>query len=174
MSQKDIYTKDALIYNPLLDNLTESVMSGDKRHEFLNLIRQIESGGKYRPLLGTTDFPYGNPQAKADTTTASGVYQFTKKSVDTAKQRARNLGFDAGFINLIPNDPTQWTNKEADIMALANLFAQSKIKPGFVDELLIKAFGGDRQAMQDAYNMLHHTKPDEATKNRVNQIMPIV
>ena len=58
MSQKDIYTKDALIYNPLLDNLTESVMSGDKRHEFLNLIRQIESGGKYRPLLGTTDFPY--------------------------------------------------------------------------------------------------------------------
>ena len=157
----------------LLNNLIEQVQSTDERHEFLNLIRRIESGGKYRPLLGTTDFPYGNPEARAETTTASGVYQFTEATVDSAKNRAKNLGFDTGFINLIPNDPTQWTDKEADIMILANLFAQSKVKPGFVDELLIKAFGGDRQAMQDAYNMLHHTEPDEATKNRVNQIMPV-
>ena len=157
----------------LLNNLIEQVQSTDGRHEFLNLIRQIESGGKYRPLLGTTDFPYGNPEAKADTTTASGVYQFTEDSVKTAKNRAYNLGFDNDIIKNISDDPTKWTDKDADIMTLANLFAQSKVKPGFVDELLIKAFGGDRQAMQDAYNMLHHTEPDEATKNRVNQIMPV-
>ena len=157
----------------LLNNLIEQVQSTDERHEFLNLIRQIESGGKYRPLLGSTDFPYGNPEARAKTTTASGVYQFTEDSVETAKNRAYNLGFDKNIIKNISNDPTKWTNKDADIMVLANLFAQSKKQPGFVDELLIKAFGGDRQAMQEAYYMLHHTDPDDATKSRVNQIMPV-
>tara|TARA_R100000781_G_scaffold886_2_gene1486 strand:+ start:328 stop:846 length:519 start_codon:yes stop_codon:yes gene_type:complete len=169
----DIYTQDVKNYNPLLDSLIENTMSGGERPEFLNLVRQIESGGKYRPLLGRTDLPYGNPKARAKTTTAAGVYQFTEASVETAKNRAKNLGFDKGFINLISNDPRQWTNKEADVMVLANFFAQSKIKKGFVDELLAKVFQGDRKAMQDAYYMLHHTDPDEATKSRVKDIMPL-
>tara|TARA_R100000458_G_C8116526_1_gene137192 strand:- start:62 stop:598 length:537 start_codon:yes stop_codon:yes gene_type:complete len=175
----DIYPEDATIYNPLLDSLVENVMTGGERPEFLNLVRQIESGGRYRPFLGKTDFPFGNPKARAETTTAAGVYQFTEGAVDAAKNRAINLGFDSGFINLIPNDPTQWTNKEADTMLLANLFAQIKKDeqgkpiPGFVDELLEKVFQGDRKAMQEAYYSLHHTAPDDATRRRVEQIMPL-
>ena len=155
----DIYPQDANVYNPTLDTLVENIMAGEERPELLNLIREIESDN--------------NPLARNKTTTASGVYQFTKDSVITAKNRAKNLGFDKGFVNLIPNDPTQWTDKESDIMITANLFAQETDKPGFVDELLEQALQGNRQAMQEVYYMLHHTAPDEATKKRVNKIMPL-
>ena len=138
------------------------------RDNFLDLIRRIESDNRIMANPGTT--------------TAKGVYQFTNKTVETAKKRAINMGFDQGFVNLIPNNPQQWTDDEADILTLSNLFAKSMDLPGpikgsgegFVDDLLVKAFGGNRQAMQDVYYMLHHTKPDDATKRRVNKYMPLI
>ena len=157
------------VYNPTLpatkaqsflnDLLEESQFSGN-RNEFLNLIRKVESDNRLMANPGTT--------------TAKGVYQFTDDSVGTAKNRAINLGFDKGIINLIPDNPQQWTDSEADMLTAANMFAQSKVKPGFVDELMVDALSGDRQAMQNAYYMLHHTDPDDATKRRVDKFMPLV
>ena len=60
------------------------------------------------------------------------------------------------------------------MLTAANMFAQNKVKPGFVDELMVNALSGDRQAMQDAYYMLHHTNPDDATKERVDKFMPLI
>jgi len=144
----------------LLNNLLEQVQYTDERDDFLNLIRKIESDN--------------NPMASPGTTTAKGVYQFTDKSVETAKNRAINLGLDKGVINLISSDPRQWTDDEADIMAISNMFAQSKVRTGFVDDLLVDAFSGNRESMQDAYYRLHHTAPDKATKERVKDIMPMI
>ncbi len=182
---EDIYSGK----NQLLSTMIDSVMRTEERPEFLNLVRQVESGGKYRDLLGTTDFPYGNPKAEAKTTTAKGVYQFTDKSVDTAKTRAKNIGFDSSFIDLIPNNPKQWTDDEADIMFLANMFAsivdpnnpkakKGKMysgiegRPGLVDSLLTLVLNEnpDVDVMKDLYYTIHHTNPDEATINRVNKI----
>jgi hypothetical protein len=187
-TDNDIYTGE----NELLDSIIDSIMNTEERPEFLNLVRQAESGGKYRPEKGVTDFPYGNPEALAETTTAAGVYQFTKDSVDTAKNRAKNIGFDSSFIDLIPNDPTQWTNDEADIMFLANMFA-STVDPnnpkakkgkmysglegesGLIDSLLSLVLNEnpDSNIMRDLYYTLHHTNPDQATINRAQDIFGV-
>ena len=176
--------------NVLLDSLIDIAGDTTKMPEFMKLVRQIESGGKYRHLKGETDFPYGNPSAQASTTTAAGVYQFTKDSIDTAKTRAINLGIDSGFVNLIPDDPTQWTDQEADVMFLANMFASIvdpnnpnatkgqtyhglQGRPGLVDSLLVEAFDVNPsiKAMEDLYYTIHHTKPDAATKSRAKKIL---
>ena len=152
----------------LFENLILQTGVTSGRDDYLNLIRKIESDNRLMANPGTT--------------TAKGVYQFTDDSVETAKNRAVNMGFDKGIINLIPNNPQQWTDDEADMLTLSNLFAQSMDLPGpikgsgkgLVDDLLVNAFGGNRQAMQDAYYMLHHTKPDDATKRRVDKFMPLI
>ena len=183
---KDIYKG----INPLLDSLVNVILTGDTRPKFMNLIRQVESGGKYRPKLGTTDYPFGNPEAKADSTTAAGVYQFTKDAINTAKNRAKNIGFDKGFINLIPNDATQWTDDEADIMFMANMFSSIvdpnnplatkgemysglKGRSGLIDSLLAESYkkSPSIDAIKDLYYTIHHTDPDEATKKRVELII---
>ena len=185
MANKDIYKGK----NLLLDEIIDSIMLTEKRPEFLNLIRQVESGGKYRPEKGIVDFPFGNPEARAKTTTAAGVYQFTEDSVNTAKNRAKNIGFDSSFIDLIPSDPTQWTDDEADVMFLANMFASTvdpnnpnakkgqmysglEGKPGLIDSLLPLVLNKNPNidVMKDLYYTLHHTNPDQATIDRANKI----
>ena len=111
VNMEDIYSGK----NQLLSSIIDSIMRTEERPEFLNLVRQVESGGKYRDLLGTTDFPYGNPKAEAKTTTAKGVYQFTDKSVDTAKTRAKNIGFDSSFIDLIDKSKSSIFSKGSPI-----------------------------------------------------------
>ena len=106
------------------------------------------------------------------------MYQFNNATVKRAKQIALNLGIDQGFVSTIPNDPTMWNDKEADVMFLANMFAATMKEKGLVDNLLEKAFAGDRQAMQDLYYKVHHTGSKEDkyydnTKARVEQFMPL-
>ena len=169
-------------YNTLHQDLVSQIYTTDERPEFLNFVRQIESGGAVNPLTRSTRYPQGRKEAEAKTTTAKGVYQFTDASVDTAKNRMETLGFSKEFRDSIKNNPKEWTDDQADIMFLANLFSRS-VKEGestysgiegrgyLIDELLKKALlEGDRAAMEDLYYTLHHTAPDEATINRVNKI----
>ena len=76
------------------------------------------------------------------------------------------------FIDLIPDDPRQWTDDEADIMALGNLFAQRKGNVGDVDELLIEAFGGNRDKQHEAYELHHTSLSDPGTTDRLKKIIP--
>ena len=174
--------------NQLLSSIIDSIMTSKERPEFLNLVRQVESGG-WNPITQNVEHIYGDPQALAKTTTAAGVYQFTEKSVDTAKNRAKNIGFDSSFIDLIPSDPTQWTDDEADVMFLANMFASTvdpnnpnakkgqmysglEGKPGLIDSLLPLVLNENPNidVMKDLYYTLHHTNPDQATIDRANKI----
>jgi len=168
----------------LLDKLLEEVQFTDNRDELLNKFRQIESGGKFNPITKTLEFPHGNPKA-VSSAGAKGVYQFKDKnikydkqgnllhsSVQTAKNRAKQLGIDKSFIDLIPDDPRQWTDDEADIMALGNLFAQSKNAPGYVDKMLIEAFGGNRDKQHEAYELHHTSLSDPGTTDRLKKIIP--
>ena len=96
-------------------------------------------------------------------------------AVEVAKERAEQLGFDKSYIKTIKDNPKKWRDDQADILAIANLFNQSIGKKGFVDDLLVKAFSGDRQAMQDVYYKLHYQgTPTTETKKRVNKYMPII
>ena len=145
--------------NVLLDTLLEQIATTETRPELLDLFRSIESD---------------NIRTAESDAKAKGVYQFKNKSVDTAKNRAIELGIDKSYVNLIPNDPRQWTDDEADVMALANLFNQIKDYKGKVDNILIQAFGGDRQSMQDAYELHHTSLSDKGTQERLDEKIPII
>ena len=159
-------TKEA---KDLLDDLLKQIQDTDTRHELMNLIRKIESDN-----IRTAE----NPKS-----TAKGVYQFTDDSVLTAKTRAKQLGIDK---RLLPksNNPKAWTDDEADVMFLANLFNQVyKSKgpailgggvemPGVMDDILVQAFSGDRSSMYRVYDA-HHTNINEPlTLDRLMEILP--
>jgi hypothetical protein len=107
-----------------------------------------------------------NPMASPSTSSAKGVYQFVDGSVPVAKQRMRNMKFDKEFIESISDNPQEWSDEEADAMFFANVFAQRGSDP-----FIKKIAKGDIQARKDAYYKFHHTDPDIATKNRVNNII---
>jgi hypothetical protein len=106
--------------------------------------------------------------AAASTTSAKGVYQFTDDSVQTAKNRMYNMGFDKEDIRQISKNPHHWIDEEADCMFLANMFAQRGS-----DKLLKKVGKLDLNAMKEAYYKFHHTDPDEATIKRVDKLMVV-
>tara|TARA_Y100000592_G_C5234619_1_gene205505 strand:- start:60 stop:515 length:456 start_codon:yes stop_codon:yes gene_type:complete len=107
-----------------------------------------------------------NPKASAGTTSAKGVYQFTDASVQTAKNRMFNMGFDKEDIRKIDTNPHNWSDEDADCMFLANMFAQRGS-----DKLILKIGEDNLDAMKEAYYKFHHTDPDEATIKRVDKIM---
>ena len=121
-------------------------------YRWSRMVREIESDN--------------NPKASAGTTSAKGVYQFTDGSVQTAKNRMFNMGFDKDYIRDIDNNPHNWNDEQADCMFLANMFAQRGS-----DKLLTKIGEDDLEAMKEAYYKFHHTAPDEATINRVDKII---
>ena len=160
----------------LLDDLLEEIQFTDKRHELLNLFRQIETGG-WDKETQTVEFPYGD-RTQVSSAKAKGVYQFKDEeanvnAVKTAKTRAKELGIDGSYVDLVPNNPRQWTDDEADVMALANLFNQVKNEPGYVDEMLVQAFGGNREKMQEAYRLHHTSLDDPGTQARLDKIIPL-
>ena len=124
----------------------------DNIYKWAMMVRHIESDN--------------NPKASAGTTSAKGVYQFTDASVQTAKNRMFNMGFEKEYIREIDNNPHEWTDEHADSMFLANMFAQRGS-----DALLKKIGKGDLDAMKAAYYKIHHKDPDEATKKRVDNII---
>ena len=121
-------------------------------YEFSRQVREIESDN--------------NPKAAAKTTSAKGVYQFTDASVQTAKNRMYNMGFEKEDIREIDNNPHKWTDEHADSMFLANIFAQRGS-----DKLLKKIGSGEIEPRKEAYYKFHHTDPDEATIKRVDKII---
>ena len=106
-----------------------------------------------------------NPNARAKTTSASGLYQFTDDSINTGRQRMQNMGWEKEDYEGIGDDATQWTPEQADAMFLSNMFAQ-----GGSDEYLSAIGGGDKNMQKEAYYKFHHTDPDIATTNRADEI----
>ena len=121
-------------------------------YDFSKQVREIESDN--------------NPEAAAKTTSAKGVYQFTDDSVQTAKNRMYNMGFEKEDIREIDNNPHKWTDEHADCMFLANIFAQRGS-----DKLLKKVGYGEIEPRKEAYYKFHHTDPDKATIKRVDRII---
>jgi hypothetical protein len=152
---KDIYKpslfnfKQKRDYNVLLDSLVDMIMYTDERPDFLNLLGKIESGGKHSGK---------NPES-----TAKGKYQFTDTTVENTKNRGENLGFNKKYLRNVPDNPQEWSDDQADIMALIKLFAAEvlegdetyyglKGREGLIDSLLTEAItNNDVTSMKDLY-----------------------
>lgn len=133
--------------------------------DFSNQVRMIESDND------KTRVPY-----KKDGTLASsarGVYQFTRDSVSTGRQRMKNMGnmigglWEDGFIDSVQDDPQEWDDNTADSMFFSNLFSAPGTNSNLRDVAL-----GSHTARQDLYTDIHHTDADEATNNRMLKFIP--
>jgi hypothetical protein len=151
-ASKDIFDpKNSRLDNPnmaiLLDSLVTEIQQGNTPplYKFLG---DLESRN--------------NPNAVNKIgSTAKGIYQFTDGAVESAKNSAkRNVGFDHDYINAIPNNPTKWTQEQADIMLSSYLFPHViKGKRGLADELIQKSVGSQyfKPEWEAIYDLILHT-----------------
>ena len=161
---KDIFNpEDSKLYDPeiisLIDSLSNEFMMGNTP-EVYNYIGLAESNN--------------NPLAESNLSNAKGLYQFTPDAVESTKRSAkRNVGYDSDYIDAIPDNPTEWSLEQANVMLTSYLFPKEvKGRPGFVDALLKRAFEPDYEIEDwEALYRLHHTNLgktkylDEITKN---------
>jgi hypothetical protein len=127
--------------------------------EFADLTRKIESEG------GTE-----NPKSSA-----SGRFQFTDDSFDTALNRIERMYLTDGrdvpdWVNEAREhkDPNELTYQQEKDLFLANLYDRDA--SGDTDRLFKLIAEGDKEAMLEMYYKYHHTNPDEATKKRATNI----
>ena len=162
-------------YIPLLDAMIEQIMTTDQRHPFLEFVRGIETGDKI--VDGVPMYPSGQSHLVSDTD-AKGVYQFQPSTVESAMERANQIGVNDEWLGGVSNNPAEWSDRQADIMFLFNLFPRSIRKnertvkskewgkPGMVDKLLESALlHEDRDAMEELYYTLHHGSQPKLYKN---------
>lgn len=171
----------------MLDSLINEVnidSSDENRIPLLNYFRRIETGG-FINKEGETRNKYGDSSLSPRIGTAKGVYQFNNPTIRTLKRRAKNIGIDKKWIKNLSNNPRKWTDGQADIVTLINLFSR-ELKPnestyygvkggkGVIDSLLKRAIiDKDKTAATDLFLTLHYQKRgpvDRETLNRVKKI----
>ncbi len=112
-----------------------------------------------------------NPTAKNKHSSASGLFQYVKGSVDPAVNRLKRY---------VDTDEYDWIAKASDTKDLSQLtpeeqltlFAADILEKRGSDRYLKKILeSGDPKAMLLAYYKLHHTSPDAATKKRALRIL---
>jgi hypothetical protein len=116
-----------------------------------------------------------NPMAKNPTSSAAGLYQFTKGALKTAVNRLKNT---VGKDNLPSwaeeaakhGDATKLDPLKQQILFEADMF-QKKGSDKYLKDIIEK---DSIDALMDYYNKLHHTNPDEATNKRATNKLAFV
>ena len=166
-SKSNLHSKEMI---SLLDSLSGEVMKGNTP-EFLKFLGKMESDSRLKARVSG----YNTDPSKGKVKTASGIYQFTKPTVESTKRSAKtNVGFDEAYIDAISDDPTKWNLEQSNIMALAKLFpAIIEGHPGLVDSLLKSSFKSnyDKNAWERVYGDSWHTDVDSPTQKRLDKIL---
>lgn len=121
---------------------------------------------KFAELVGIMENA-GKTVGKNPTSTAKGLYQFIDGSVVPAMNRlSRTVGEHQWMRDArVHKDANQMTREQQTLMFLGDMLE----KRGS-DRYMGYVMGGDKEAMMNAYLVLHHTAPDEATKKRAKRI----
>ena len=151
---------DNMVDNFLQSQYDRMKLSGTSYEDFSDNLKDFA----YR--VSGVESSYGrNLKELGGTTSAKGLYQFTDASVQTGKQRLKNLNVNDNIISQIGDNPLDWTKEQSDLMFFANMFSQEGSDP-YLQSIGTSA---NKDAMIDAYYKFHHTAPDEATKKRALQ-----
>ena len=141
--------------------LTKKFASGENAiRRFLEFVKLIESNG--------------DPFARAGTTTAMSLFQFTRGSVPTAVNRLENYMLRHGYqaipvwASMLRENPKllfHVPEQRQAILTLVNIIEQRGS-----DELLREFLNGEREVAKAIYYAHHHTDPDQATLRRTEKI----
>ena len=128
--------------------------------QFLDFVKIVESNG--------------DPMARAKTSSAMSLFQFTIPSVPTAVNRLRNymtkhqLGPLPAWAVELQKSPTSLYHVPELRQAILTLVNIAEQKGS--DQLLRQFFQGESEAAKEIYLIHHHTDPDLATHRRVEKI----
>lgn len=143
----------------------------------LGLTKKFESGERaVRHLLEFVKIVEsdGDRFAKASTSTAMSLFQFTKDSVPTAVNRLQNYMRRHGYreipiwASMLRENPKllfHVPEQRQAILAFVNIIEQRGS-----DDLLREFLSGEREVAKAIYYTHHHTDPDTATLRRTEQI----
>jgi hypothetical protein len=160
VKEADFNVTDNMVDNFLQSQYDRMKLSGTSYEDFSDNLKDFA----YR--VSGVESSYGrNLKELGGTTSAKGLYQFTDASVQTGKQRLKNLNVNDNIISQIGDNPLDWTKEQSDLMFFANMFSQEGSDP-YLQSIGTSA---NKDAMIDAYYKFHHTAPDEATKKRALQ-----
>ena len=109
---------------------------------------------------------YGTDRV-SKTSTAKGIFQQIDETAQRIPQKIENTMSDIDFFQGREQsyNPLDWSTEQQETAFLANLFTGSGS-----DEILAKVGSGDKDAMAQAYIKFHHTKPDEATYQKMEEV----
>ena len=113
-----------------------------------------------------------NPQAVNPKSSARGLYQYTKDSLNTALNRLQNtIGRDQ-----MPDWAIKArSHKDASRLSPDQqkiLFEVDTFQKKGSDQYLKNILQGNEQAVVDLYRNLHHTNTDAATEKRIEKLLP--
>ena len=99
--------------------------------------------------------------------TAKGIFQMVDKTAAAIPQKMKNTQSDIDFFQGGEQtfNPLQWSKEQQETAFLANLFTA-----GGSDKILARLGAGDKDAMVQAYTQFHHTKPDDATYRKMEEV----
>jgi hypothetical protein len=122
--------------------------------EFAELVGIIESDGYLK--------------AKNSRTSARGMYQFVRGSVEPAVNRLKKYIGHRPWMDqaLVHKDASRLSWIEQTLLFLGNMLE----KKGSDRYMSLVLESGDKDAMLEAYLKLHHTNPDEATLERARRV----
>lgn len=110
--------------------------------------------------------------------TAKGLYQFINDSVEPAVNRLKKyVGMQPWMKEALKHkNANKLTREQQTLLLLGDLLEKTAIVdgeevPGLGDKFMKGVMSGDKEAMKQAYYMLHHTDPDKATIDRVNKFI---
>lgn len=110
----------------------------------------------------------GRTQGDNPTTSAEGLYQFVDGSIEPAINRVcRTIPREQWMTDVIRHkDMDRLSRDQQTLMFIADILE----KKGS-DKYTKKIMEGNKEAMLNAYLVLHHTNPDQETKRRAERII---
>lgn len=131
--------------------------------EFARVVGEIESDGRLDAI--------NIPQEGKEQTSAKGLYQFVDNSVSPAVNRVTTRIPKRDWMDV--KDVRDLSVEQQTTLFLGDLLEKTamvdgKKVPGLGDKLMKGVMDGDVDSMIEAYEVLHHTAPDEATKERTH------
>jgi len=128
---------------------------------FARIVGRLENDGK---LIGNNI-----PQEGKEASSAKGLYQFVRDSVGPALNRVEKY-VGAGWIQEAREhkDANRLKWNQQTLMFLGDML-EKRGSDKYMRRVLQDI--SDTDAVRDAYYVLHHTNPDEATKKRTEGIL---
>jgi len=169
--EKEMSTEDINLLKQVRDTNLERFDLDNIEGGKTSAIKKIVNAGNYIKDVESDN----NPMAKNPTSSAAGLYQFTKGALKTAVNRLKNTVGEDNLPSWAEDAAKHGDATKLDPLKQQILFEADMFQKKGSDKYLKDIIENDSvDALMDYYNKLHHTAPDEATNKRATEKLAFV